>query len=226
MSRLDARSRIATAVSAVLAAAVPVADLKAQEAPASPALEVIIVTATRREANVQDIPFNISAFGPEALERQRLTQLAEFTRVVPGLYMADQGPRAANLMTVRGLNVSSLTASEALGNGTGGTVATYMGDVPLYVDLKMVDMERIEALLGPQGTLYGAGTLGGAIRYLPNRADPERTEAEFAGRFYSLAHSDGLGADLHGVVNLPLVADRLALTLREEAGRVGGGGAA
>ena len=211
MTRLVVRSRIAAAVSAALGVTAPSAALRAQDAAASPALEVIIVTATRREANVQDIPFNISALGPEALERQRLTQLAEFTRVVPGLYMADQGPRASNLMTVRGLNVSSLTASEALGNTTGGTVATYMGDVPLYVDLKMVDMERIEALLGPQGTLYGAGTLGGAIRYLPNRADPGRTEAEFGGRFYSLAHSDGLGTDVNGMVNVPLVEDRLAL---------------
>ena len=113
MTRLVVHSRIAAAVSAALGATAPTAALRAQDAAASPALEVIIVTATRREANVQDIPFNISALGPEALERQRLTQLAEFTRVVPGLYMADQGPRASNLMTVRGLNVSSLTAVES-----------------------------------------------------------------------------------------------------------------
>jgi iron complex outermembrane recepter protein len=215
MSRPVASSRVAAAISAALSAAAPVTVVHAQDATTDPAtgaqLEVIIVTATRREANVQDIPFNIAALGPEALERQRLTDLAEFTRVVPGLFLADQGPRSSNLMTVRGLNVSSLNASEAVGNGTGGTVATYMGDVPLYVDLKMIDMERIEALLGPQGTLYGAGTLGGAIRFLPNRADPQRTEAEFGGRFYSLDQSDGLGLDVHGVVNVPLIDDRLAL---------------
>jgi outer membrane receptor protein involved in Fe transport len=202
---------IAAAVSAALSAAAPIAAVRAQTPGASTPLEVIIVSATRREANVQDIPFNIAALGPQALERQRITDLAEFTRAVPGLYLADQGPRAGNLMTVRGLNVSSLNASESVGNGTGGTVASYMGDIPLYIDLKMIDMERIEALLGPQGTLYGAGTLGGAIRYLPNRPDPARTEANVGGRFYSLNESDGLGLDVRGVVNLPLIEDRLAV---------------
>ena len=98
-----------------------------------------------------------------------------------------------------------------MGNGTGGTVATYLGDIPLFVDLKMLDMERVEALLGPQGTLYGAGTLGGAIRYIPNRPDPSGTELEVGGRTYALGQSDGIGYDLHGVVNVPLVEDRLAL---------------
>jgi outer membrane receptor protein involved in Fe transport len=131
--------------------------------------------------------------------------------VVPGLYLADQGPRASNPMTVRGLNVSSLNASESVGNGTGGTVATYLGDIPLFVDLKMIDMERIEALLGPQGTLYGAGTLGGAIRYIPNRPDPLRAEARVASRFYALGESNGLGLDVNGMLNVPLIDERLAV---------------
>jgi len=211
MARIAASPHVAAAVSAALSAAAPFAVVCAQESSESTPLEVIVVTATRREASVQEIPFNIAAFGPEALERQRITDLSEFTRAVPGLYLADQGPRSGNPMTVRGLNVSSLDASESVGNGTGGTVATYMGDIPLYIDLKMVDMERIEALLGPQGTLYGAGTLGGAIRYVPNRPDLVRTEAEVGGRFYSLDESDGSGLDVYGVVNVPLIEDRLAV---------------
>ncbi|HEX7375292.1 MAG TPA: TonB-dependent receptor, partial [Steroidobacteraceae bacterium] len=153
----------------------------------------------------------IVALGEKGLDELRITNLSEFTRAVPGLYVANQGPRGGNLMTVRGLNVSSLTASESVGNGTGGTVATYLGDIPLYVDLKMFDLERVEALLGPQGTLYGAGTLGGAIRYIPKRADPTRTEVELNGRGYTLDHSDGIGYDVQGILNLPLIADRLAL---------------
>ena len=176
-------------------------------------LEEIIVTATRREANVQDIPFNIVALGSDALGDLRITNLSEFTRAVPGLYVANQGPRGSNLMTVRGLNVSSINASESVGNGTGGTVATYLGEIPLFVDLKMIDMERVEALLGPQGTLYGSGTLGGAIRYIPNRPDTSETALEIGGRTYALGQSDGIGYDLHGVVNVPLVEDQLALRL-------------
>jgi outer membrane receptor protein involved in Fe transport len=59
----------------------------------------------------------------------------------------------------------------------------------------MIDVELVEALLGPQGTLYGAGTLAGAIRYLPNRPDASRWEAEAGGRLYSLQQSDGMGVD-------------------------------
>ncbi|MBK7903610.1 MAG: TonB-dependent receptor [Proteobacteria bacterium] len=206
--------RIAAAVAAALGLSAPVVAVLAQPVAADgTVLEEIIVTATRREANVQDVPFNMVALGPESLDKLRINNLAEFTRAVPGLYVPDQGPRSSNLVTVRGLNVSSLTDSIANGNGTGGTVATYLGDIPLFVDLQMIDVERVEALLGPQGTLYGAGTLAGAIRYLPNRPDPAAFEASAGGRLYSVNESDGMGTDVWGVVNLPLVESRLALRL-------------
>jgi outer membrane receptor protein involved in Fe transport len=204
--------RITVAVAAALGLSAPMGAAVAQAVAADgTVLEEIIVTATRREANVQDIPFNMVALGPGTLEALRINNLAEFTRAVPGLYVPDQGPRSSNLLTVRGLNVSSLTDTIALGNGTGGTVATYLGDIPLFVDLQMIDIERVEALLGPQGTLYGAGTLAGAIRYLPNRPDPAGFEASAGGRLYSINESDGMGTDVWGAVNVPLVEDRLAL---------------
>ncbi len=204
--------RVAAAVAAALGLAAPFGAAVAQAVAADgTVLEEIIVTATRREANVQDVPFNMVALGPETLDKLRINNLAEFTRAVPGLYVPDQGPRSSNLVTVRGLNVSSLSDSIANGNGTGGTVATYLGDIPLFVDLQMIDVERVEALLGPQGTLYGAGTLAGAIRYLPNRPDPAGFAASAGGRLYSINESDGMGTDVWGVVNLPLVENRLAL---------------
>jgi outer membrane receptor protein involved in Fe transport len=213
MERRRVSPRLGAAVAAALGTGFPVAHVHAQVAVADDGtkLETIIVTATRREADVQDIPFNMVALGPQALDELRIDNLAEFTRAVPGLYVPNQGPRGSNLITVRGLNVSSLNDSVSVGNGTGGTVATYLGDIPLYVDLKMIDIERVEALLGPQGTLYGAGTLAGAIRYLPNRPDATEAQAEAGGRFYALDESDGLGTDAWGMVNVPLLQDRLAL---------------
>ena len=208
-------SRVTAAVAAALGAGTLAAPAAAQQAYTDEGepLETIIVSATRRDVNVQDVPFNIVALGPDSLADLRIDNLAEFTRAVPGLYVPNQGPRGSNLVTVRGLNVTSLNDTALIGNGTGGTVATYLGDIPLYLDLVMIDVERVEALLGPQGTLYGAGTLAGAIRYLPNRPDATRWEAEVAGRVYSLEQSDGMGTDVWGMVNVPLVQDRLALRI-------------
>src|SRR5690606_11886802 len=75
-------------------------------------LEEVIVTASRRATTVQELPFNIAAITGDTLERQRLTRLTEFARWVPGLTVVEQGPRDAELMTVRGLNVRSLNAGE------------------------------------------------------------------------------------------------------------------
>jgi iron complex outermembrane receptor protein len=208
-----ASPRLAAAVAAALGVATASTPASAQQAYTDDGapLETIIVTATRRDANVQDVPFNMAALSQDAIDDLRITNLAELTRAVPGLYVPNQGPRGANLLTVRGLNVTSMGDTTLLGNGTGGTVATYLGDIPVYVDLKMIDIERVETLLGPQGTLYGQGTLAGAIRYLPNRPDPAQFEAEAAGRVYSVGQSDGLGSQVWGAVNVPLVTDRLAL---------------
>ena len=173
--------------------------------------EEMTVTASRRETRVQEVPFNITAIDGATLERQRLTTLSEVARSVPGLTVVEQGARSGSLMTVRGLNVLSLNASEYLDNGSGGTVATYVGEIPLYVDLKMKDIDRVEVLIGPQGTLYGAGTLGGAVRYIPRAPDTERFSLDVHGDAFDVAASDGLGYETDVVVNVPILEDRLAL---------------
>jgi iron complex outermembrane recepter protein len=178
----------------------------AQSAP----LEEIIVTASRRDTTIQELPFNIAAIGGDRLEEQRLTNLTELGRWVPGLTVVDQGPRASSIMTVRGLNVRSVDDSEFLDNSSGGTVATYLGEIPLYVDFKMKDLERVEVLIGPQGTLYGEGTLGGAVRYIPKAPDTKDFSLEAHGNLYDLAHSSSEGYKADLVVNAPIVEGKLA----------------
>jgi iron complex outermembrane receptor protein len=172
--------------------------------------EEMIVTATRRAVSTQDVPYNIAAFSGEALEQRQIEDLSQLARWVPGLTVVDQGLRTANTLTVRGLTGSSIDAAEGISNNGGDTVATYLGEVPLYVDLRLVDIERVEVLMGPQGTLYGAGTLGGAIRYIPQKPRTDETTVEVRGKAYDLSQSDSTGYSGDVIFNVPIVSDRLA----------------
>jgi iron complex outermembrane receptor protein len=192
-------SSLAAAISAILAAG-PAAQ--AQES--NKTFDEVIVTATRRSESVQDVPLNIAAVGGDLIQERGITNLVDISRSVPGLFVIDQGPRGANAIVVRGLNANPVSGTEALNNTGGGTVATYIGEIPLYVDLKLSDVERVEVLLGPQGTLYGAGTLGGAVRYIPRRPQFSGTTLELRGDAYGLSQSDGIGADAGFTFNIPI----------------------
>lgn len=173
----------------------------------STALDAIIVTATRRSESAQKVPINIFSISGEQIRKQGLTDLSDYTKEVPGLFLVDQGKRTSNQISVRGINVTAVGAAEGIGNNSGGVVATYVGDVPIYVDLKLLDIDRVESLLGPQGTLYGAGTLGGAIRYIPNRPDPKQATLSFSQDLYGQSHSAGIGSESQATINLPLASN-------------------
>ena len=201
------RTPLAVAVSGVLAAtALPTIALAQDDQ--GVAVEEIVVTATRREQNIQDIPINIASFSGDALEKREITDLAELGRNVPGLYVVDTGKRTGDAIVVRGLNLDQITSTDGKNNG-GNVVSTYVGDIPLYVDFAMNDIQRVEVLLGPQGTLYGAGTLGGAIRYLPNRPQFDATAFDFRASTFDLAESDTQGWRGGVMANVP-ISDKLA----------------
>lgn len=205
------RNPMTAAIAAVLGASFCLPAARAQDAPDADGDDVVIVTATRRAVEIREVPFSITAIPGDELADNRLTSLTEVSRYVPGLTVVDQGARGADLMTFRGLNVRSLDASEFLNNSSGGTVATYVGEIPVYVDLNTVDLERVEFLPGPQGTLYGAGTLGGAVRYIPKAPDLNDFAMEVHGDVYSLGHSSDPGFATDAVINAPIVDGKLAL---------------
>ncbi len=205
-------------VNSISALAIPVtlvaAPIGAQAAEAAAAADSenpgeLVVTATRRATTVQDTPVNIAAVGGEQIKQQGMTDLAQVTRFVPGIFIVDQGPRSGNTIVVRGLNATGLGSNDGNNDG-GGTVATYVGDIPLFVDLKLNDIDRVELLLGPQGTLYGAGTLGGAIRFIPTRPKFGTWEATFRGETYSYARASNPSGSLGVTVNAP-IGDTLAV---------------
>ncbi|MBW8191857.1 TonB-dependent receptor [Neiella marina] len=171
-------------------------------------LERITVSATRRVNTVQDIPVNITALNGDLLEDNRITDLVEISKWVPGMTVVDQGGRAPSPIIVRGLNTGDLGPTGE--NSGGGTVGTYLGEVPVYVDLHMYDMNRVEVLIGPQGTLYGAGTLAGAIRYLPNKPSFDGFEITASAGLSQTKESDDPNYEATTIINVP-ISDTFAL---------------
>ena len=114
--------------------------------PASGALDEIVVTANRRAQSVLDVPYNISAISGQALENAGVTSLISISRLLPGVTIPDIGPRADSsnsLIIIRGMNVNDPVNSAYLPWGSVPTVSTYIDDVPLYVNLKLTDIQRV-----------------------------------------------------------------------------------
>lgn len=181
---------------------------QAQSAPAADEPDdAIIVTATRREVSLKDVPINIAAISSKELQSQRLDDVRDLAAFTPGVTVTDTGPRGSGNIVMRGLSADD---SSVFGANTDNAIGTYLGEVPLYLDFKLIDLQRVEVLLGPQGTLYGLGTLAGAIRYIPERPDASQFSGYAHGRVYDVAHSSGVGYVAEAAINVPIVKDILA----------------
>ena len=185
---------LATSALSFLATSIPALAQDAASEETEAKLDTITITATRREGVAQDIPINVAAIGGAQIEKQGITELSDLIAVVPGINVIDRGPRQGNPIIVRGIFADPVGSGDGNNDG-GGTVATYLGDIPLFVDLKLNDMERVEVLLGPQGTLYGAGTLAGAIRYIPVEPQYQEDSIEVRSEFYQYSEADSISTD-------------------------------
>ena len=167
----------------------------------------IIVTGTRRSTTIQDTPINISAIGQEELQAQRIDDVRDIADFTPGMTILDTGPGSSGSIVLRGLSASGV---DDFGANYDDALGIYLGETPLYYDFKLIDIDRVETLLGPQGTLYGLGTLAGAIRYIPNRPNTDVIEGEVHVRGTTRSHSDDFGYQGDFVLNLPIVRDHIA----------------
>lgn len=175
-------------------------------------LEEVIVTATRRAQSVQDIPYNISAVSGDALEASQVTDAAEMMRSIPGLTVVDRGYRnsgTVNGVVIRGMNIDT-GANGDVPLSAVGTVATYVDDTPLYANFVLKDIERVEVLRGPQGTLYGSGSLAGTVRYIMHKPKIGEFEAKVGTSFSQTKGSGGHNLNTDALINLPL-GEKVAL---------------
>jgi len=197
---------------AVMCACSSVSALPIVQAQESVLLEEIMVTAQRRDQSIQDIPYNISAYTSDDLDAARAYNLGDISRLVPGLSYVDQGGTIrANRSTfiLRGINATDGILSFNSDVGL-PPVSMYFGDTPLFFPIAMKDLERVEVLRGPQGTLYGSGSLGGTIRFIPKKPSLDAFYFETNGHVDTMSKSGEVGYGIDAVVNVPLVDGKLA----------------
>lgn len=188
-------------------------------------LEEIIVTATRRNESTQDIPYNISAVTSDTLENSGVAGLGDIARIVPGISFVDQGPVSRgqkNNLVLRGINSSAATNNRGNGDESVATVSTYLGETPVFFSLTTKDLERVEVLRGPQGTVYGSGAVGGTIRFIPKKPDLENgfsVVIDGQGSVTEDSDESNYGSDI--IVNLP-INDQFGLRLAGGSKQDGG----
>jgi outer membrane receptor protein involved in Fe transport len=175
----------------------------AQDRAAVP-LEEIIVTAQKREQALAEIPMSITVLDGDILARQHADNFQDMLALVPGLSIVS-ATRGVTRLTLRGINTG----------GVASTVGVYVADVPfgsssglangavLSGDFDTFDLARVEVLRGPQGTLYGASSLGGVMKYVPNPASMAKFEAKLQGSVESVKDADP-GYALTGAINMPM----------------------
>jgi iron complex outermembrane recepter protein len=172
--------------------------------------EEVVVTAQKRKEAIQEIPASVTVVTGQLMEQQRATDFQDLVPLVPGLSLTGDTPGVTRV-TLRGINTG----------GVASTVGVYFDDVPfgsssglanaaiVSGDFDTFDMARIEVLRGPQGTLYGASSVGGVIKYVPNAPSSERFEARLLASTEAVANGDP-GYSVTGLVNVPL-SDTFAL---------------
>jgi iron complex outermembrane receptor protein len=197
---------------AAIAAAVPL-GAGAQDQPAEDeVLGELVVTAQKREANLQDVPFSVAAQTGEQIRNSGATNIVEFARNISGLAITDLGPGQSQV-AIRGISAGQVVRDQP---GVKESVGVYLDESAISValftpDLDLFDLQRMEVLRGPQGTLFGAGSSAGTIRYIT--AQPEL--GAFGGSAEASAHEgtdSDFGGALKGAVNMPL-GERAALRL-------------
>lgn len=211
--------RVATKTALILCSALVSTSAFAQERESGD----IVVTASRgREQALQTLPMAVSAIRAEDLSTKGIESIADITKTVPSVNLVQVGPGQSQL-TIRGISSGAFSITET---GDRPLVSVYLDDVPISIqganpDLKVFDLERIEVLRGPQGTLYGSGSMAGTIRYITKKPDTRGLAVNVEGVLSSTSHAGDPNWNLRGSANLPLGQD-LALLVTGYTGRDAG----
>lgn len=180
-------------------------------------LEEIIVTAQRREERLLDVPIAISVIGEHEITKSGVQSITELQYKVPGLSMFEYAP-GQTTEQIRGISpiLGLPTVGRYIDEISVNTEATAQG-----LDIRLIDIERVEVLRGPQGTLFGEGSMGGTIRYLTAAPDLKRLQFKFDGSLGEI-RSGGENYTANAVLNLPVAADVFGVRLVAGQQKFGG----
>ena len=202
---------ILSGASSDLAYAAAAADTNAD----SEGIPEIVVTAQRRTENMQEVPITIQALTAETLTQLNVSTFDDFVKYLPNVTAANNGPGQENIY-MRGLSANGVSGNQG-GGATGPfpNVAIYLdeqsGQAPgRNLDVYAADLDRIEVLEGPQGTLFGAGAQAGVLRYITNKPKLDVTEGNVDAGYAVTSHGDP-SSNATGVINIPLIPDTLAV---------------
>jgi len=175
-----------------------------QEQAAGPMLQEVIVTAEKRAENLQNVPFSVSATSQDQIRNSGAQNLIDLARNIASFSVADLGPGQSQ-MAIRGISSGQVIRDMP---GVKEQVGVYLDESPISValftpDLELFDLDRFEVLRGPQGTLFGAGSEAGTVRYITHQPDLGRFEA-FTDASYETVEYGGRGGSVRGAFNAPL----------------------
>jgi iron complex outermembrane recepter protein len=184
----------------------------AEEAEDNSIHEVLVTASKRGEQSLLDTPMSIQAITSDQLQAQGIKEFADYARSISGLTFEDQGPGDKKIV-IRGLDSTGAS-----------TTGVYFDDIVVTAnnpqdgggrepDIRLVDMERIEVLKGPQGTLYGASSMSGTVRMLTNKPNASKTSASFNAGAGSTNGANGANYTYDGTVNMPIVAEKVAIRI-------------
>ena len=174
-------------------------------------LEEVIVTAQKRSEDLQKVPISLTVLGTEQLEQHQVANFDDFAKLLPSVSYQSLGPGQMQLY-FRGI----ASGGDGLHAGSLPATGMYLDETPVTtiagsLDIHMYDIQRVEALAGPQGTLYGASSLSGTLRIITNKPDPTKFSASYDVQATKYGQGDG-GGSFEGYVNVPL-ADKAAVRL-------------
>jgi iron complex outermembrane recepter protein len=178
------------------------------DTPEDAQLQTVIVTATRRQQDIKDIPTSVSAISADTLTAEHIVSYDDLTRTVPGVsFSAGAGPGLDNI-AIRG--VSSTSGSATVGIYLDDSSVTVRNTFDGAVQPKMFDLDRVEILRGPQGTLFGASSMGGTVRFITNKPNLEETSITGSTDVSYTDHGSA-NNDSYAILNLPIVPGTFAI---------------